>query len=72
VIREQETTIDGNPFNFQGYAPDKPRRFSRDLKQFSLYGVWALLDNRPGVASNCPDLTCCLDRPKGKRPTRTE
>jgi hypothetical protein len=48
VIREQENTIDGNPLNFRVSRLTNHPLF-QGLKQFTLYGVWALLENNLGV-----------------------
>jgi hypothetical protein len=48
VIREQEHIIDEDPLNFRvTRLADHPLFLG--IRQFSLYGVWALLDDRPGV-----------------------
>jgi len=48
AIREQDNIIDGNPLNFRVTRLMNHPLF-QGLKQFALYGVWALLDNSPGV-----------------------
>jgi hypothetical protein len=48
VIHEHEQVIEANPLNFRVTRLAAHPLF-KGLHQFSLYGVWALLDNRPGV-----------------------
>lgn len=48
VIREQENIIDDDPLNFRvTRLADHPLFLG--IRQFSLHGVWALLDERSGV-----------------------
>jgi hypothetical protein len=48
VIREQENILDRNPLNFRvPLLTDHP--LFKGVRQLSLYGSWALLENRPGV-----------------------
>lgn len=48
VIREEEGIIGGDPLNFRATRLESHPLF-RGVRQFSLYGVWALRDARPGV-----------------------
>ncbi len=48
VIRERENIIDDNSLNFRVTRLTNPPLF-QGIRQFSLYGAWALLDNRNGV-----------------------
>ena len=50
VIHEEEGTIEGDPLNFQVTRLESHPLF-RGVTQFSLHGVWALLDTRTGVHS---------------------
>ena len=48
VIHEEEGAIEGNPLNFSvGRLETHP--LFKGLKQFNLYGAWALLDAHTGV-----------------------
>jgi len=48
VIREQEGIIDNDPVNFQATRLADHRLF-QGVRQFNLYGVWALHETRPDV-----------------------
>ena len=48
VIREQENIIDGKPLDFRVTRLENHPLF-QGLRQFSLYGVWALQATGPGV-----------------------
>ena len=50
VIREEEGVINGDPINFRVTRLESHPLF-QGMAQFSLYGVWALLDARAGVRS---------------------
>lgn len=50
VIHEEEGTIEGDPLNFRVTRLEGHPLF-KGMRQFSLYGVWALLDTRDGVRS---------------------
>jgi hypothetical protein len=50
VIHEEEAIIDGDPINFRVTRLENHPLF-QGITQFSLHGVWALLEARSGVCS---------------------
>ena len=50
VIHEEEGTIEGDPLNFRATRLESHPLF-QGIRQFNLYGAWALLDTRTDVRS---------------------